>query len=191
MQPVINLLQARLITINPIAISIQKQDIMCFGAANGSAEAVVTGGVAPFSYDWGTAGNTAKVENLTPGTYSVIVTDTNGCDTSAEITITEPAELQANYSSSDVTCSGNQDGTINISDATGGFGNYEYSINGTNWQQSGNFTNLNGGTYAVQIRDAQHTSCVIILESDLIIEEPQELMMTDAYLHPFFLFWRK
>jgi large repetitive protein len=175
---------SQVITINPIAISIQKQDIMCFGAANGSAEAVVTGGVAPFSYDWGTAGNTAKVENLTPGTYSVIVTDTNGCDTSAEITITEPAELQANYSSSDVTCSGNQDGTINISDATGGFGNYEYSINGTNWQQSGNFTNLNGGTYAVQIRDAQHTSCVVILESDLVIEEPQELMMTDASSTP-------
>ena len=54
-----------------------------------------------------------------------------------------------------VTCFGAADGTITISGAAGGYGTYEYTINGgATWQASGNFTSLNPGFYNVKIRDA-------------------------------------
>ncbi len=50
--------------------------------------------------------------------------------------ITEPAVLSANVASTNVTCNGADDGTITITNPLGGYGTYEYSINGgAAWQQ--------------------------------------------------------
>ncbi len=55
--------------------------------------------------------------------------------------ITEPSVLAAFVSKTDVTCNGVSDGTITIVGATGGYGTYEYSVNGGgSWQASGSFT---------------------------------------------------
>ena len=49
-----------------------------------------------------------------------------------------------------------------ISGATGGYGAYQYSINGgASWQGSGNFTGLAPGTYNVRMRDALNPACMI------------------------------
>ena len=78
-----------------------------------------------------------------------------------------------------VTCFGANDGTITISSPTGGYGTYEYSTNGGGaWQASGNFINLILGTYNVQIRDAAHTGCVIVINPALVITEPAVLNAT-------------
>ncbi len=78
--------------------------------------------------------------------------------------ITQPGLLSATISKTDVSCSGNNDGTITITSPSGGYGTYEYSINGgTTWQTSGSFNNLAPGTFDVRIRDAAHTACSVIL----------------------------
>ena len=46
------------------------------------------------------------------------------------LVISQPAALAATLASTNVTCNGANDGTITISGATGGYGTYEYSING-------------------------------------------------------------
>ncbi len=55
----------------------------CPSNADGTVDLTVVGGVAPFTYAWtGTGGYTSSAEdpqNLSPGTYSVVVTDANGC----------------------------------------------------------------------------------------------------------------
>ena len=57
-----------------------------------------------------------------------------------------------------VTCNGAADGTITINGAAGGYGTYEYTINGgTSWQASNSFTGLIPGFYNVKIRDAANT----------------------------------
>ena len=95
------------------------------------------------------------------------------------LSITQPAVLSAAIASTNVTCFGGNDGTITISGAAGGYGTYEYSINGGgSWQASGSFTGLTTGSYNILIRDAAHTGCVIVLNSAYSITQPGLLSAT-------------
>lgn len=49
------------------------------GLSNGSVDISVTGGTGDLTYEWSNGATTAKIENLTAGDYSVIITDANGC----------------------------------------------------------------------------------------------------------------
>jgi len=91
----------------------------------------------------------------------------------AALLITEPAALNATVASTNVTCAGGGDGTITITAPSGGYGTYEYSINGGgSWQASGSFTGLVPGNYNVQMRDGAQTGCVKVLNSSLSITQP-------------------
>ena len=69
----------------------------------------------------------------------------------AALTITQPAVLSATVAKTNVSCFGGSDGTITITSPAGGYGTYEYSINGGgSWQASGNFTALVPGNYNVR-----------------------------------------
>ncbi len=59
-------------------------------ASDGAVEATVTGGSTPYTYAWSNSGTTATLTGLAPGSYSLTVTDGNGCTTSGTTTITEP-----------------------------------------------------------------------------------------------------
>ena len=98
----------------------------CFAACDGFATAAVVGGSAPYAYNWmpgGVAG--ASVNNLCAGTYTVTVTDANGCTSSATVNITEPNALVATIASTNVTCYGACNGTANAV-YTGGTGPYSF-----------------------------------------------------------------
>jgi hypothetical protein len=75
-----------------------------------------------------------------------------------------------------VSCFDAADGTIDFSGATGGYGTYEYSIDGgATWQSGTGFTNLAGsaapGTeYNVQIQDAANPGCIIDLPNVFITQ---------------------
>jgi gliding motility-associated-like protein len=66
-----------------------KTDILCEGEATGIATALAQGGTVPYLYSWNTQPEktTATVNGLTVGTYSVRVTDANGCTATAQVTI--------------------------------------------------------------------------------------------------------
>ena len=84
------------------------------------------------------------------------------------LVITEPAVLSATVAKTNVTCFGAGDGTITINGAAGGYGTYEYTIDGgATWQASNSFTALIPGFYNVKIRDAANTGCVITLNGSL------------------------
>ena len=57
------------------------------GANDGSASANVTGGTIPYNYTWNTGGTTQTISNLSAGTYSVTVTDNNGCTATDSVTV--------------------------------------------------------------------------------------------------------
>ena len=115
--------------------------------------------------------------NLQPATYDVRIRDAAhpGCVIilNPQLVITEPAALSAAETSSNVTCYGINDGTISITGAAGGYGTYQYTINGgTTWSGSGFFMALGPGSYNVQMRDANNPACVLIINNALVITEP-------------------
>lgn len=125
---------------------------LCNGAANGSAQATVTGGTAGYSYSWfPTGGSAANALNLTAGNYSVTVTDANGCTFSRSVTVTEPPAIALTTSSTSATC-GSSNGTATVN-AVGGATPYSYL-----WSPGGGTnataTNLSAITYSVVVTDA-------------------------------------
>ncbi|MDI6833785.1 MAG: PKD domain-containing protein, partial [Bacteroidales bacterium] len=84
-------------------LSISKVDATCYGYTDGQATAVINGGTAPFSYQWSTGASTPTISNLSAGTYSLTVNDSNGCTHYANVNITEPSQLVISASSSQST----------------------------------------------------------------------------------------
>ena len=73
-------------TVNPVVVPVS-----CFGANNGSINLNLIGGVQPVSVSWSDGSNSGLVRNnLGPGTYTVIITDSNSCTIVRTFTIVEP-----------------------------------------------------------------------------------------------------
>jgi hypothetical protein len=113
----------------------------------------VTGGVAPFEYEWSNGESGSSIEDLTAGVYAVQVTDHNGCSGTMSFTISQPAaplvvNAVLNPASGDLT----EDGSIDIT-VTGGTPPYAYSwSNGTEVQD---IDSLNPGNYTITISDSK------------------------------------
>ncbi len=74
-----------------VTLSVGKP-LSCQTGADGSVESQVSGGQAPYTYQWNTGATAATLSDLTAGTYSVTVTDANSCQATQEITLTAPDE---------------------------------------------------------------------------------------------------
>ena len=155
---------------------------------NGTNDGIITitnplGGYGTYAYtvNGGAAWQTSGIFNiLAPGTYNVRIRDAANitCEIVLDpaLVITQPGKLAASVASTNITCYGANDGSISITAPTGGYGTYEYSIDGgAGWQAGGSFTALAPGFYNVQIRDAAHPLCIVILNGSLRITEPPVL----------------
>ncbi|MEL6837619.1 MAG: SprB repeat-containing protein, partial [Bacteroidota bacterium] len=130
------------------------EDVDCFGAATGSIDLDVSGGTAPYTYAWSNSATTEDIFNLLAGTYSVTVTDANGCTDEASFTIGEPTELTIDAGGTnreDVDCNGAATGSIDLL-VEGGTAPYTY--NWSTGQTSEDVSNLTAGTYDVTVTDA-------------------------------------
>ncbi|MFN8287644.1 MAG: choice-of-anchor V domain-containing protein [Chitinophagales bacterium] len=122
-----------------LVASLTQQNALCNGGCSGSADITVSGGTAPFVYNWSNGLNTQDAANLCAGTYTQTITDNAGCNFVNNITITEPAvlALQANPSNS-VVCYG--DSVLVNFTPTGGVAPYvNYS---SVWYTAGSFTSM-------------------------------------------------
>ncbi len=169
-----------------LTAQVNRTHVTCFGADNGTITITSpNGGYGTYAYSidggasWQGPGTFA---NLEPGTYDVRISDAAnpGCviTLNPALVINEPAVLSATVDKTDVTCFGANNGTISITNPSGGYGTYQYSINGTTWQGFGTFSNLVPATYEVSIRDAANPLCVMILDPALEITEPAVLSAT-------------
>ena len=68
-------------------------DASCRGGNDGQVTLVVTGGTMAYSYSWSNTETTQDITGLTAGTYTVTVTDANGCTTSDSDAVGQPAQL--------------------------------------------------------------------------------------------------
>ncbi len=101
-------------------------NISCFGKNNGTLTVTPGGGTPAYAYSWAPiGGNAATATNLSAGTYTVTVTDANGCSATTTGTITSPTLLTVTATGPGIICPG---ATTNLScTPAGGTGPYTYA----------------------------------------------------------------
>lgn len=140
-------------------------NVSCYGGSNGTATVIVTGGTAPYSYSW--TGNGAGANprtSLTAGTYTVTVSDANGCQATTSVTITQPLLMTANADSVAVHCNGGTDGIVLVT-VIGGTQPYAFLWN--NGATTNIVTNVSAGSYNVVVTDTngcQAASATIVTQ---------------------------
>ena len=161
-----------------IATSIVQNNVNCFGGTDGSASLNVSGGTPPYTIAWNTGDNTQNINNLGAGTYSVVVTDANGCTANNSVVISEPAELL-------VTASSVQNSQQATANATGGTAPYNYVWNSVPAQFTQTAVGLSSGTYSVQVTDANGCTAVTsVLVEGIGIEEPNFAQNISLFPNP-------
>ncbi len=152
-------------------------NVTCCGASNGTIGISAFGGTAPYNIAWtgpvsgNPAGNEINsnignyiISNLPSGTYTIYLTDANGCTAMTVATITQPPCLIGSSTSTNCLCFGDQTGSITIT-STGGVAPYNVSWSGPVFgnpagieinASGGSYTinSLPAGTYAVDVTDA-------------------------------------
>ncbi|UTW63956.1 T9SS type A sorting domain-containing protein [bacterium SCSIO 12741] len=141
-------------TVNPAASAIVTLDsnISCHGLTNGGLSASDTTGTAPHSYAWAGRSDTVNsLNNLAQGSYTVTITDANGCSDTASGSIVEPAEIKNTIS--DTACN-------------------SYS------SPSGKYTWTTDGQYLDTLTSA--TGCDSILTINLIVNNSSTATISDT-----------
>ncbi|MBN1987786.1 MAG: hypothetical protein JW783_00130, partial [Bacteroidales bacterium] len=136
--------------------TLAQTNVSCNGESTGLINLTVTGGTAPYLYQWkknGIAYSTFEdISNLSIGTYEVTITDDNGCTGTTSTVVTQPSPISYTIASTSVSCYGGTDGTLTIQGLTGGFPDYTYEW--SNGLTSVSIQSLRAGSYTATVTDA-------------------------------------
>jgi len=127
---------------NSVNVTCGGTPVSCNGGSNGSASVTASGGVPGYTYHWNNGATTTSVSNLTAGTYSVTVTDSQSATNTCSFTVTQPTAVTASASSGTISCNGGST-TVTVT-ASGGTSPYT----GT-----GSFTRT-AGSYSFIVTDS-------------------------------------
>ena len=159
------------ITVSELVTGIGSSDESCAGN-DGTATVSATSGTAPYTFLWSNGQTTATTNNLLAGTYTVTITDANGCTTVATAVVNNsctPCTLAATTSATDASCNASNDGTAT---AIATAGTTPYSFLWSNGQTTATASNLIAGTYIVTVTDA--AGCTVIATA--VVNEPTALV---------------
>ncbi len=188
------------LTLQPLSLPqivsvVQNQPILCHGEASGGIVVTLntSAGTPPFvlSVENTTTGVTYgnQTSGLTAGTYTITVTDANGCSESQSITLLQPDLISYDISTVPITCdssSGTSLGEITIENVLGGVPPFTYYLT-NNFSdlfspiiaptgEDHTFTIINFGIYTVEVVDANGCSAI---RSNIIIASPPSDLQID------------
>lgn len=167
---------------DPVVVTPTVTDVNCFEVCNGTVTFDIQGGVGPFTTVVNDAnGSAANPNALCDGIHSYIITDFNGCNLTGEVEVLQPLQITYTLETTAASCFAICDGQIDITDVSGGIGDFTYSIapnaglcGGTCSGTSANYSNLCAGTYAVTITDEAGCPRPI---TNIVIVGPAELQI--------------
>jgi gliding motility-associated-like protein len=153
-----------------------KTDVNCHNGSDGSLSVSAAGGTQPFTFTLqpgGTSNATGAFTGLPGGSYTVTITDSNGCSTQVTgIQIVNPAALvYTSVTHEDVTCYGASTGSITVT-AAGGVGTITFGLKPITGLQPlpGSYTTLPAGNYTVTATDANNCT---LSTTVTILQNPQ------------------
>ena len=158
------------VTVNPNpTLTFAQTNANC--GCNGDATVSASSGTPSYTYSWDDPGaqTNANATGLCVGSYSVTVTDANGCTSSGNVSITETGTFDGSISdSADVSCNGANDGSATVSVVNG---TTPYTYAWSNSATTSSISSLAGGTYTVTVTDA--VGCTYV--NSVNINEPSVL----------------
>ncbi|MBL7983769.1 MAG: hypothetical protein JNM91_02160 [Flavobacteriales bacterium] len=140
----------QVVTVRIMSVSGSVTNATCNGGADGSITATADG-TPGFTYVWSNGQTTQTAVGLAAGSYSVTVTDANGCEASNTFQVGQPSALAGNVSVTNATC-GNADGSASAN-ISGGTPGYTYL-----WSNGATSSSINGvapGFYSVTATDSK------------------------------------
>ncbi|MBQ1606178.1 MAG: SprB repeat-containing protein, partial [Bacteroidales bacterium] len=167
--------QRRICTDEELTFTVTHSDVLCDGSestAMVNIEHSNHGNPTLFWYEWSTGGIDQVIPIYSSGQYSVTVTDTyNACSKSWYFEILQAPAVNVSLSKTDVTCFGQNDGTM-TANVTGGTEPFSY-----NWSiplHTETVTNLIPGTYSVTVTD--NNQCTARATASIV--EPTRFLYT-------------
>lgn len=136
-----------------LAIALNATPVTCSSGQDGSITALVSGGTAPFHYEWTTGDTASTIRNLNEGNYLLFVKDAHSCETQNNVDIFIPGGIVIDADIKAPTCHGYCDGYIKTA-VSGGVPPYRYQ-----WSTGAAGTaleNLCAGKYTITILDANN-----------------------------------
>ena len=160
-------------------------NVSCNNITDGTITLTLTGGATPYNFVW-TSSNpgftdpgTENLSGLDSGSYTISLTDSNGCSYDTTLIITKPNEIFANGISTNVICHNDSNGTITLN-TNNGVGTYLWLWSGPNsfTATTENLTNLDTGTYAVTITDGNNCT----KDTSFTITQPDSIAITGSHI---------
>ena len=146
-------------TITLLSYSADLTHIQCNGENNGSIDLTVTGGNAPYTYNWDNGAVTEDLMDLGAGVYRVLISDATGCSVWASFEIMEPSALVLTAVGTDAVTA-----NTGMIDATVEGGVAPYVYNWSNGSQSEDLIGLSGGEYTLNVSDANGCTASVTIE---------------------------
>ena len=138
----IDILQADPIDLTGVLSDYNGYNISVKGLADGFINITPVGGSGGYIYEWSTADGSGLIDGeqdqtgLTIGTYTLKLTDSNGCSTSKSFTLVEPTELTIDLGTdpTNILCFGEKTGVLKAIITQESVPSYKYTLNGTDYQ---------------------------------------------------------
>ncbi|MBX7093708.1 MAG: T9SS type A sorting domain-containing protein [Flavobacteriales bacterium] len=127
---------------------------LCEGGMEGGIDQTITGGAAPYNFNWNNGELMEDLINVTPGNYTVVISDANGCDTTINYFITDAVAMDLLVFPTNPNCGAN-DGSASVAVTNGTFPFEYYWSNGDTTIVA---DTLSAGTYMVVVNDANGCS---------------------------------
>jgi gliding motility-associated-like protein len=160
------------LTCTPTAITSGNDDGMIMLTFNGGQAPYSLNYTGPVMGNIMSAGSPYNLTNLPAGTYSIVITDANGCTQSCQSTVLDPdCNVTADIDIvQNIRCAGDMDGALFV-DVQGGSGNYTYSWSPATIPAVENPLSLGTGTYIVTVNDLV-LNCAVVASVTLANPAP-------------------
>jgi hypothetical protein len=154
------------------------QDILCFGTSTGSINVTITGGTAAYTYAWSNGLTTEDITNVPFGTYTITVSDAQGCTANTTVIISQLfAPISLNQTHINVACLGGNTGSIDLT-VIGGAPTYTYLWStGAVTQDVGQ---LSAGSYQVLVTDIHNCSSTLIVQ---LTQPPTAITFSETHVN--------
>ncbi len=173
---------ATIIDSGAVAASIISSPILCYGDTNGSVSAELSGGSAPYSYQWNNGETAAHLNNVPAGNYCVRITDANGCVDSTCVILANPPKINANFTF-DPAYVDLSDPTVHFTDQTPNSNSWNWSFGDSTSAITNNPTHVYTaeGTYPVMLVVTNTQGCTDSVTQYIVVNDESTFYAPNAF----------